>query len=116
MILKEVQYYGPLIEGGADITLCDGDILEFGKHSIKVIETPGHTPGGICLLVENHLFTGDTLFKRSIGRSDLTGGNHETLIRSIKEKLAILPKNTIVYPGHGPSSTIGDEILTNPFL
>lgn len=116
MILKEVQYYGPLIEGGADITLSDGDTLEFGKHSIKVIDTPGHTPGGVCLLVENHLFTGDTLFKRSIGRSDLAGGNHETLIRSIKEKLAILPKNTIVYPGHGPSSTIGEEILTNPFL
>jgi len=78
----------------SDITLSDGDTLEFGKHSIKVIDTPGHTPGGICLLVENHLFTGDTLFKRSIGRSDLAGGNHETLIRSIKEKLAILPKNT----------------------
>jgi hydroxyacylglutathione hydrolase len=116
MILNNVQYYGPLIEGGADITLAEGDILSLGNHQIKVIETPGHTPGGLCFLLEKALFTGDTLFKRSIGRSDLAGGDHETLIRNIKEKLTILPKETVVYPGHGPSSTIGEEILTNPFL
>jgi len=116
MILNNVQYYGPLIEGGADITLAEGDILNLGNHQIKVIETPGHTPGGLCFLLEKALFTGDTLFKRSIGRSDLAGGDHETLIRNIKEKITILPKETVVYPGHGPSSTIGEEILTNPFL
>ena len=116
MILKDVQYYGPFIEGGADITLNHGDALKFGKHTMKVIHTPGHTPGGVCFLIENMLFSGDTLFKGSIGRSDLAGGDGETLIRSIKERLVVLPKETIVYPGHGPSTTIGDEERCNPFL
>lgn len=116
MILKDAQYYGPFIEGGAHITLNHGDSLNFGKHTIKVIHTPGHTPGGVCFLIDNMLFSGDTLFKGSIGRSDLAGGDGETLIRSIKERLVGLPKKTIVYPGHGPSTTIGDEELCNPFL
>lgn len=116
MILKDVQYYGPFIEGGAHITLNHGDSLNFGKHTVKVIHTPGHTPGGVCFLIENMLFSGDTLFKGSIGRSDLAGGDGETLIRNIKERLVVLPKETIVYPGHGPSTTIGDEELYNPFL
>lgn len=116
MILKDAQYYGPFIEGGADITLNHGDTLNFGKHTMKVIHTPGHTPGGVCFLIENMLFSGDTLFKGSIGRSDLAGGDGEALIRNIKERLVVLPKETIVYPGHGPSTTIGDEELYNPFL
>jgi hydroxyacylglutathione hydrolase len=116
MILKGMQYYGPFIEGGAHIKLNHGDSLTFGKYSVKCIATPGHTPGGMCFLVDNHLFSGDTLFKGSIGRSDLAGGNGETLINSIKEKLMILPKDIIVYPGHGPSTTIGDEAIYNPFL
>lgn len=116
MILKDVQYYGPFIEGGAHITLNHGDSLNFGKHTVKVIHTPGHTPGGVCFLIENMLFSGDTLFKGSIGRSDLAGGDGEALIRNIKERLVVLPKETIVYPGHGPSTTIGDEELYNPFL
>lgn len=116
MILKDVQYYGPFIEGGAHINLNHGDSLNFGKHTMKVIHTPGHTPGGVCFLIENMLFSGDTLFKGSIGRSDLAGGDGEALIRNIKERLVVLPKETIVYPGHGPSTTIGDEELYNPFL
>lgn len=116
MILKDVQYYGPFIEGGAHIILNHGDSLNFGKHTMKVIHTPGHTPGGVCFLIENMLFSGDTLFKGSIGRSDLAGGDGEALIRNIKERLVVLPKETIVYPGHGPSTTIGDEELYNPFL
>lgn len=116
MILKDVQYYGPFIEGGAHITLNHGDSLNFGKHTVKVIHTPGHTPGGVCFLIENMLFSGDTLFKGSIGRSDLAGGDGEALIRNIKERLVVLPKETIVYPGHGPSTTIGEEERCNPFL
>lgn len=116
MILKDVQYYGPFIEGGAHIILNNGDSLNFGKHTMKVIHTPGHTPGGVCFLIENMLFSGDTLFKGSIGRSDLAGGDGEALIRNIKKRLVVLPKETIVYPGHGPSTTIGDEELYNPFL
>lgn len=116
MILKEVQYYGPFIEGGAHITLNNGDTLTFGKSNLKILHTPGHTPGGVCFQTENMVFSGDTLFKGSVGRSDLAGGDGEALIRSIKEKLMVLPKETIVYPGHGPSTTIGDEEIYNPFL
>jgi hydroxyacylglutathione hydrolase len=116
MILKDMQYYGPFIEGGAHIKLNHGDSITLGKYTVKCIATPGHTPGGMCFLVENHLFSGDTLFKGSVGRSDLLGGNGETLIKSIKEKLMILPKDTMVYPGHGPSTTIGYEAIYNPFL
>lgn len=116
MILKNVQDYGPFIEGGAHITLNHGDSLTFGKSNLKVIHTPGHTPGGVCFQIENMIFSGDTLFKGSVGRCDLAGGDGEALKRSIKEKLMVLPKKTIVYPGHGPSTTIGDEEIYNPYL
>jgi glyoxylase-like metal-dependent hydrolase (beta-lactamase superfamily II) len=81
-----------------------------------VIHTPGHTPGGICLLGEGVLFTGDTLFNMSVGRSDFPGGSHRQLIGSIKDKLIPLDDDTKVYPGHGPASTIGAERRGNPFL
>ncbi|MEG0133901.1 MAG: MBL fold metallo-hydrolase [Clostridium sp.] len=116
MILNKSMYYGPLIKGGANMILKHGDVLKFGNCKIEVIATPGHTPGGICLLTESDVFTGDTLFKQSIGRSDLTGGDHNTLISSIKEKLMSLSDNVAVHPGHGPSSTIGEERAENPFL
>lgn len=116
MFLKGEMYYGPLPEGGADILLKDGDTLEFGGHTMRVIATPGHTPGGICLLVENDMFTGDTLFAGSIGRTDLAGGNYETIMDSIKTKLMSLADTIAVHPGHGPSSTIGREKLMNPFM
>ncbi|MEG1255452.1 MBL fold metallo-hydrolase [Clostridium sp.] len=116
MILNKAMYYGPLIKGGANMILKHGDIIKFGNCKIEVIATPGHTPGGICLLTEADVFTGDTLFKQSIGRSDLTGGNHNTLINSVKERLMSLSDNIAVHPGHGPSSTIGQERAENPFL
>ncbi len=100
----------------ADSILSDGDKLELGSHIINVIHTPGHTPGGICLYSENLLFSGDTLFQHDIGRTDLPGGCYEDEISSVKHKLFTLPENTMVFPGHGPSSTIKDEILHNPYL
>lgn len=96
--------------------LADGDILSLGQLKIRIIHTPGHTPGGVCILVNNLLFSGDTLFANSIGRSDLDGGNHDQLIQSIKDKLMDLDEEITVLPGHGPASRIGIEKLTNPFL
>lgn len=116
MFLQGAMYYGPLPEDGADICLKDGDTLEFGNHTMKVLVTPGHTPGGISLLVDNDIFTGDTLFAGSIGRTDLPGGNYETIMSSIKNKLMPLANTIAVHPGHGPSSTIGHEKMTNPFM
>jgi glyoxylase-like metal-dependent hydrolase (beta-lactamase superfamily II) len=101
-----------------DKLLVDGEDLAIGNAKLRIIHTPGHTRGGLCLYdVKNAaLFTGDTLFKNSIGRTDLHGGNHAQLIDSIKSKLLILPADTRVYPGHGPASTIGGEIKNNQFL
>ena len=100
----------------ADFHLKDGDEIIFGKITLKVIHTPGHSKGGICLYTKGHLFAGDTLFAGSIGRTDLGGGDYDTLISSIKEKLLILEPDTIVYTGHGPETTIGNEKRMNPFL
>jgi len=100
--------------------LEEGKIIELESVRLKVLHTPGHTPGGICLLLEKPIdkivFTGDSLFYQGIGRSDLEGGSESLLIKSIKEKLLTLDDNTVVYPGHGPSSTIGEERKNNPFL
>jgi hydroxyacylglutathione hydrolase len=101
----------------AERLLQDGDIIEFGKCTLEVIHTPGHTRGGISLKGEpDILITGDTLFTGSVGRSDFPGGSHSQLISSIKNKLLKFPPETKVYPGHGPSSTISDEESGNPFL
>ncbi|SFR03048.1 MBL fold metallo-hydrolase [Desulfoscipio geothermicus] len=100
----------------ADRLLKDGDKIQVGKTTLEVIHTPGHTPGGVCLKTEDILFTGDTLFAGSVGRSDLPGGSHNQLINSIKTKLLAFPDATKVYPGHGPASTIGAEKKFNPFL
>lgn len=99
-----------------DLLLTDGDEITIGDEKLITIHTPGHTLGGICLYGGGNLFTGDTLFKGSIGRTDLYGGDFETIIRSIKNKLLRLPDDTIVYPGHGPESSIGYERQKNPFL
>jgi len=93
----------------------DGDEITIGDLCVKIIHTPGHSPGGICLLNDGTLFSGDTLFAGSIGRTDLPGGDYNALMNSLK-KLADLPGNTIVHTGHGPSSTIGQEKKTNPFM
>ncbi|SHH66732.1 Glyoxylase, beta-lactamase superfamily II [Anaerosphaera aminiphila DSM 21120] len=99
----------------ADILVNDGDLIEFRDKNFKVIATPGHTPGGICLLLDNVLFSGDTLFYGSIGRTDLPGGDYDTIIKSL-HKLMELDKDTIVLPGHGSETNIEFERANNPFL
>ncbi len=96
--------------------LVEDDTVNIGHVSFKVIQTPGHSPGGVCYLHEDHLFCGDTLFYGSIGRTDFPGCSHEQLISSIANKLLNLPNNTNCYPGHGPTTTIGFEKRNNPFL
>ena len=96
--------------------LQDGDTLRLGSITGSVLHTPGHTPGGLALLFGRHVFAGDTLFRDSIGRTDLPGGNYEQLLRSINTKLLTLSDDTRVYPGHGPATTIGRERKHNPFL
>lgn len=96
--------------------LEEGDTLDIGELRFSVLYTPGHTPGGICLLGEGVVFTGDTLFNSGIGRTDLPGGSYTELMNSIHDKLLALPDDTVVYPGHGPGSTIGAERRSNPFL
>ena len=98
--------------------LVDGQTFEFagGRISIRVLETPGHSPGSVTFDVGDSLFAGDVLFQSSIGRTDLPGGDFETLLRSIRERLFTFPDATQVYPGHGPPTTIGRERETNPFL
>ncbi|MCY6370454.1 MBL fold metallo-hydrolase [Clostridium ganghwense] len=108
--------FGAIWEQKNDGTIEDGDTLKLGELIIKCIETAGHTPGGMCFLVENVVFTGDTLFQGSIGRTDFVGGSYELLIKNIKTKLMILPEDTIVLPGHGPESSIKYEKQNNPFL
>ena len=100
----------------ADRLLNHGDEICFGETTLKVIHTPGHSPGGICLYTPGHLFAGDALFAGSIGRTDLPGGDFDTLISSIKTKLFTLPEETVVYTGHGPETSIGNEKRMNPFL
>ena len=95
--------------------LCDGDVINFGKCEFRVMHTPGHTLGGICLYSNGVLISGDTLFYRSIGRTDFWGGKFDTLQESIL-KLYNLPDDTVVYPGHGENTTIGDEKYKNPFV
>lgn len=104
-----------------DKLLEEGDVLSLAGHDIKVIHTPGHTQGGICLLYKHKnesaiIFTGDTLFQTGIGRTDFPGGSMEKLISNIKGKILSLPDDTIVYPGHGPATTVGTEKEGNPFL
>ncbi|MEL1135102.1 MBL fold metallo-hydrolase [Desulfitobacterium sp. THU1] len=100
----------------ADFFLEEGQVLQVGKLSLTVIATPGHSLGGVCFLTAEGLLSGDTLFDGSVGRADFPGGSMEELINSIEEKLLILPDDTMVYPGHGPETTIGREKRDNPFL
>ena len=103
-----------------DITVKDDDIITVGKINLKVLHTPGHSPGGICLYLPGYVITGDTLFVESVGRTDLPGGSWDVMYNSIKEKLLTLPDDTIVLPGHNygrtPTSTIGNEKRNNPFF
>ena len=99
-----------------DRLLKDGDSIDIGDLHFTVLHTPGHSPGGICLLGHGVLFSGDTLFNYGIGRTDFPGGSHQQLMNNINTKLMALPDDTIVYPGHGPDTTIGIERRGNPFL
>ena len=96
--------------------LSDGDEIEVGELRFRVLHTPGHTPGGIALYGHGVVFTGDTLFRRSVGRTDIPRGSHSELLRSIQSNLLVLPDETVVLPGHGGASTIGEERRENPFL
>jgi glyoxylase-like metal-dependent hydrolase (beta-lactamase superfamily II) len=100
----------------ADQTVKDGDYITMGSLKLKVIATPGHTEGGISLLIDNCVFVGDTLFQGDIGRTDLSGGDFETLENSIRHKLYTLPDYTIVYPGHGPATSIAFEKSNNSYF
>lgn len=106
------SYKGPLH------FLQEGQLISIGSHSLKIILAPGHSPGSICFYSEeqNFIIGGDVLFMESIGRSDFPGGNLQQLLQSIREKFFTLPDDTIVYPGHGPSTTIGHEKKYNPYI
>ena len=102
-----------------DVLVNDGDTITIGEEELKVIHTPGHTPGGICLYSKPDCFTGDTLFVGGVGRTDFPGGSTQELMQSIKERLLTLPPDTVVWPGHGyggRKSTIGEEERTNAFI
>jgi glyoxylase-like metal-dependent hydrolase (beta-lactamase superfamily II) len=110
-----------LIDSGAepcaaDRTLKEGDRIQFGDIALEVLHTPGHTPGGISLVTDKMIFTGDTLFCGSVGRTDLTGGSLRKLIDSIRTKLLTRGDDYLICPGHGPASSIGEERKQNPFL
>lgn len=94
----------------------DGDIIKFGNKDIKVIATPGHSMGGVCFAIDDIIFSGDTLFYTSVGRTDMYGGNHQDILKSVANKLFTLPDDTVVLPGHGQSTSIGFEKTNNPFF
>ncbi len=107
----------PLVKRKADILLREGDTLSFGTLTLEVLHTPGHTPGGICLVSRPYcVFSGDTLFQRGIGRTDLPGGNYEQIVTSIREKLYTLDEELVVFPGHGDPTTLVEEKYENPFV
>jgi glyoxylase-like metal-dependent hydrolase (beta-lactamase superfamily II) len=101
-----------------DVPVKDGDLVRLAEHSFQVLHTPGHTQGSICLLAaaENKLIAGDTLFRDSIGRTDLPGGDSRQILLSIRDKLLALPEESVVIPGHGPLTTLARERVFNPFL
>jgi glyoxylase-like metal-dependent hydrolase (beta-lactamase superfamily II) len=115
MIKKNIPIYGNINEDG-DKYISDGDTLKFAEITIKCLATPGHTPGGMCFLTDKAVFTGDTLFYRSIGRTDFDGGDYDTLINSINTKLMTLSDDIQVFTGHGPKTSIGFERNSNTFL
>ncbi len=105
---------------GADLLVDDGDELVLGSLKIRVIHTPGHTPGAICLYVDGNLFTGDTIFVDAVGRTDLPGGDFGTLLQSIRTKVLPLPPETVIWPGHDygdePQTTLARQCRTNPYI
>lgn len=104
----------------ADMVVNDGDQLKYGNYTLEIIHTPGHSPGSICIYVDNNLFTGDSIFVGAAGRVDVPGGDFNTLIASLADKIAVLPDETIIWPGHdygdSRTSTVGREKKENPYL
>jgi len=113
LMIPGISYSAP---SAPDKLLKGGDSIDVGDLHFLVLHTPGHSPGGICLLGEGVVFSGDTLFNYSIGRTDIPGGSYSQLMNGIHTKLMVLPDNTVVCPGHGPDTTIGAERRGNPFL
>lgn len=115
-----LRMFGAKASPPADILVKDGDTISVGNVELKIIHTPGHSPGGISLYTPGYVFTGDTLFVEAVGRTDLPGGSWQTMYKAIKEKLFCLPDDTKVMPGHNygrmPTSTIGHEKTCNPFV
>lgn len=121
MLPLQGQMFGMQFEPAPAIEkfLLDEEVLSFGEHSLQVIHTPGHSPGGVCFKLvggDEFLFSGDTLFQGSVGRTDLWGGDFDLLIRSIKSRIFTLNEEIAVFPGHGPSTFVGQEKRHNPFF
>lgn len=106
----------PMLVPHIDGHFENGDIIKLGSTEIKVIHTPGHTQGGVCFYINGNLFSGDTIFRESIGRCDLPGGDFDQILDSIQDKIFTLPDDTIIYPGHGPKTTVGWEKEHNSYL
>lgn len=106
----------PIVTDPAEFALDEGQVLEFLGIKLKVFHTPGHSPGSVSFLYDKHLFSGDVLFKLSVGRTDLLGGDNNTLLDSIQDKLFLLDDDVIVYSGHGAKTTIGFERENNPYV
>jgi len=106
----------PFTLNPAEVLLSEGDTITVDKHVLKVVDTPGHTAGGITLVGNGFVISGDLIFAGSIGRTDLPGGDYNTIIDSIKQKVIILDDKTVIYPGHGPKTNVGQEKIFNPFL
>lgn len=120
--VNEVNTYLPMIGMPSmdvpkiDEFINDGDVIKLGNIEIKVIHTPGHTQGGVCFYVDGKLFSGDTIFRESVGRCDLPGGNFNQIVESIEQKLFVLPEDTVIYPGHGKTTTVGWEKEHNSYM
>ena len=120
--IEQVNTYLPMVGMPSmdvpkiDEYINDNEIIKLGNLEIKVIHTPGHTQGGVCYYLEGNLFSGDTIFKESVGRCDLPGGNFDQIVESIEQKIFTLPKDTIIYPGHGKPTTVEWEIEHNTYL
>ena len=116
MYNSSAMMFGYPVELQADVYVTDGQEIPFEGHTIKILHTPGHSPGGICILIEKWLFCGDTLFAGSVGRTDFPLCSTKDLFDGIRNKLFTLDPDTMVFPGHGPSTTIGFEKEHNPFF